>query len=72
MKIPTSEIKKISDTGQKAPNSLFEILNKDISFQTKGSKSKIKQNYFQELSLLLSAGIDIKTAMELHLSKIKN
>jgi len=44
--------------------SLFEILNQDISFNNSFPDKK-KEQFYAEISLLLSAGTDIKTALEL-------
>jgi type IV pilus assembly protein PilC len=43
----------------------FSFLNKDISLFNSGLGDSEKEKFFSELSLLISEGIDIKTAMEL-------
>lgn len=44
--------------------SIFQLLNQDISFN-KNYPDKKKEQFYSEISLLLSAGTDIKTALEL-------
>jgi type IV pilus assembly protein PilC len=44
--------------------SIFQLLNQDISFN-KNFPDKKKEQFYSEISLLLSAGTDIKTALEL-------
>jgi len=44
--------------------SLFAILNQDISFNNSFPDKK-KEHFYSEISLLLSAGTDLKTALEL-------
>lgn len=44
--------------------SILELLNQDISFN-KNYPDKKKEQFYSEISLLLSAGTDIKTALEL-------
>jgi type IV pilus assembly protein PilC len=43
----------------------LDFLNKDISLFSSGLGDKEKEKFFSELSLLISEGIDIKTAIEL-------
>src|SRR5690606_16750588 len=42
----------------------YELLSKDISFNTSFPDKK-KERFYAEISLLLSAGTDMKTALEL-------
>ncbi len=44
---------------------LIELLNRDITLFKKKLSDKKKERFYSELSILLSAGIDIKTALEL-------
>lgn len=56
---------KSSTTKEKgAKKSILTYLNQDISFTT-GFPDKKKERFYSEISLLLSAGTDIKTALEL-------
>ena len=45
--------------------SLFELLNKDISFASNKLNDKKKEAFYHELGILFSAGVDIKSALEL-------
>src|SRR5690606_25487568 len=44
--------------------SILQLLNQDLSF-SKSYPDKKKEQFYSEISLLLSAGTDIKTALEL-------
>lgn len=44
---------------------IFDLLNRDISIFKRGLSDKKKERFYSELSILLSAGVDIKTALEL-------
>ena len=46
-------------------NSILEFLNKDISLFGNSFNDKKKEAFYSELAILLSSGIDIKTAQEL-------
>ncbi|HEX8545811.1 MAG TPA: type II secretion system F family protein [Cytophagaceae bacterium] len=66
MAINISAAKKVSK--QKAKNSegsIFDFLNKDIKLFSKVLNDKKKEAFYNELSILLSAGVDIKTTLEL-------
>lgn len=59
---------KQQQPGAAAPgkgSSLSELLNKDIQLFGKSFGDKKKERFYAELNLLLAAGIDIKTALEL-------
>ncbi|MBS1624350.1 MAG: type II secretion system F family protein [Bacteroidetes bacterium] len=58
---------KTTSRAKKAPASKlnFDFLNKDISLFGNALGDKNKERFFSELGLLLSEGIDIKTAIEL-------
>jgi len=68
MSLNLAEIKK-SNNFKKAKNSdlkqVFEFLNKDISFGKKGLKDQKKEQFYSELSILLTSGTDVRTAMEI-------
>lgn len=53
---------------KKTGSLLWNILNYDISFSSKGLTDQIKEQFYYELSILLESGVDIKTAMELVVS----
>ncbi|MFI5219200.1 MAG: type II secretion system F family protein [Bacteroidia bacterium] len=55
---PSLEIKK-------EPGSYFDFLNKEIVLFGKELGDKKKERFYSEFSILLSAGVDIKTALEL-------
>lgn len=62
-------VKNITPTTAVAKNksnkkSILQLLNQDISFSTNYPDKK-KEQFYAEISLLLSAGTDIKTALEL-------
>lgn len=46
-------------------SAVLDFLNKDIALFDKGLDDKKKEAFYSELSILLSSGIDIKTAQEL-------
>jgi type IV pilus assembly protein PilC len=60
---------KLSETSNKKPiagnNNLWNFLNRDIHFGSARIPDKIKENFYLELWSLLTAGIDIRTALEL-------
>ncbi len=45
--------------------SLQNLLQKDIRFGRQGLPDKIKESFYHELCILLEAGVDIRTALEL-------
>ncbi|MBC7488004.1 MAG: type II secretion system F family protein [Cytophagaceae bacterium] len=51
---------------------LFSILNKDISFGGNGFNDKKRESFYHELSILIAAGVDIKTSFELIASEQKS
>jgi len=55
-----SDKKSIADN-----NRLWSFLNKDIHFGSSKIPDRIKENFYLELWSLLTAGIDIRTALEL-------
>lgn len=56
---PTSKAKK------KAASNAFDFLNKDISFSGSGLKEKQKEEFYSELGMLLSSGIDMRSALKI-------
>jgi type IV pilus assembly protein PilC len=44
---------------------LLDMLNKDISFKSAGLTDKKKERFYSEMHILFSAGVDIRTALEL-------
>lgn len=71
------ELNKIKKQGANAnvakskENSIVQLLNRDLSF-SKGLNDKKKYRFFTDLSLLISAGIDIRTAIELSIKGEKS
>lgn len=56
---PASKVKK------KASSNAFDFLNKDISFSGSGLKEKQKEEFYSELGMLLSSGIDMRSALKI-------
>ena len=50
---------------QKKESSIFDFLNKDIRLFGIGLSDKKKERFYSELHILFSAGLDIKTTLEL-------
>ena len=63
--ININNISKPGTKEKKSQNFNLDFLNKDISFFSSGLGDKEKEKFFSELGLLISEGIDIKTAIEL-------
>ncbi|TND10223.1 MAG: type II secretory pathway, component PulF [Bacteroidetes bacterium] len=57
--------KQAKEKDAPAGSSISELLNKDIRLFGKSFGDKKKERFYAELNLLLAAGIDIKTALEL-------
>ncbi len=49
----------------KGKSSLLDVLNKDIKFFNSSFSDKKKERFYAELNILFSAGVDIKTSLEL-------
>ena len=69
MSIVLEEIKQkikskhsFDSTGKSGP---LEFLNKDIAFFNKGLSDTNKERFYSDLNILFSAGVDIKSALEL-------
>lgn len=60
-----SEFRKAEIKKPGSFKALAEALNKDINLFGKRLNDKRKERFYAELSILLSAGVDIKTALEL-------
>ncbi len=68
--MPGIEIKQIKKKQQKEEktswaDSLMTLLNKDISFGSKKLNDKKKSNFYNDLHILLSSGIDLRSTLEL-------
>jgi type IV pilus assembly protein PilC len=50
---------------------VWSFLNKDISFGRKGISDKKKEEFYTELGILLTSGIDIKTSLEIIIEEQK-
>lgn len=64
IKISNIKQQKVTKKEAEGKKNLFEILNQDISFSDHFSDKK-KEQFYAEISLLLAAGTDMKTALEL-------
>ena len=66
--IDLSQLKKASAAksgSSKEEGSLLDFLNKDISFSSNALSDKKKEAFYHELGILFSAGVDIKSSLEL-------
>jgi type IV pilus assembly protein PilC len=63
--IDLKTIKNLNKYPTKGKGFDLSFLEKDISFSKGGLSDKDKEKFFSELSLLISEGVDIKTAIEL-------
>lgn len=57
--------KAISSEKGKNGSSLLELLNKDIKFSSTQLSDKKKEKFYSQLHILLSSGVNMKTALEL-------
>jgi type IV pilus assembly protein PilC len=57
-----------SSKNEKQNSSLREFLNRDITIWGDGLSDKKKESFYAELSMLIVAGMDLKTALELVLA----
>lgn len=64
--------KDIGARGKEVSSGLSEVLNKEITFLEKKFGPKEKEAVYTELGLLLSTGVDIKTAFEIIEEDIPN
>ena len=60
-----SEKKQTSGLTKSADSNFFDFLNKDIKFLGGGLSDKKKERFYSELNILFSAGVDIRSALEL-------
>lgn len=69
-----SEKEKAKTSAKKVKNSggISDVLNTEISFLEKKFGAKEKEGFYSELGLLLSTGVDIKTAFEIIEEDIPN
>lgn len=68
-----SKIKKETpNSDAKAEGGVLDFLNKDIALGGNSFSDKKRESFYHELSILLAAGVDIKTSFELILSEQKN
>mgnify|MGYP000184578243 CR=1 FL=1 len=66
MAIDISQFKKQKPEAKAAESTdIFAFLNKDIELFGSGLSDKKKEAFYIEMSILLSAGVDIKTALEI-------
>ncbi len=63
--INTGKKKEIEQKKNGGLNSVLGLLNKDIKLFGNQLKDKKKQNFYLDLNVLLSSGIDIKTSLEI-------
>lgn len=67
--MPSIDLNKIQKTKKSAENgekkSVLDFLNKDIRFLGSAFGDKKKERFYSELYILLSAGVDIRSALEL-------
>ena len=67
--MPAIDLNKINQAKKKDAvkdeKSAFDFLNKDIKLFGSGFNDKKKERFYSELSILFSAGVDIRSALEL-------
>ncbi len=71
-KYPDKEKVKAATKKAKENSALSDVLNTEISFLEKKFGAKEKEGFYSELGLLLSTGVDIKTAFEIIEEDIPN
>lgn len=75
IRINKSKIKEISRKGKKenkTKSSFLEFLNKDISFKGGKFNNKKRLNFYSDLYILLSSGLDINTSLVLVGNNLKS
>lgn len=72
MGIKLQDIQSKSVASKEGKGKIWELLNKDISFSSSSLPDKKKQAVFNDLHLLLHAGLDIKRVLELIVEEQKN
>ncbi len=60
-----------TSTGENSKNTILDFLNKDIALFDSGFNDKKKEALYLELSILISAGVDIKSALEIIVSELE-
>jgi len=58
-------IDQIKTKKQRSKASFVDLLQQDISFNSKGINDKKKFNFYSELNMLLEAGVDVKNALDI-------
>ncbi|HEY8402747.1 MAG TPA: type II secretion system F family protein [Cytophagaceae bacterium] len=71
-KIKTNQRKQQVQNKEKSSSSVLDFLNKDISLFGTGLKDRKKEAFYTELSILLSAGVDIRSTLEMIASEQSN
>lgn len=72
MSINIKHIETVSQKKTKEKKTSENIFKKDISFRSKKISDKKKEEFYSELGILLSSGIDLKTAMEIIVDEQKS
>lgn len=77
MPIELKKIKSVNRPTQPAAEAgmlskVMNLLNKDIRLGGKGLKDKKKESFYSELQILLSSGIDIRTALDIVVDEQKS
>lgn len=70
MGIDISKIKTAKRADKKSDKNAFDFLNKDISFGKK-LKAKHKEVLYKDLAILLGAGVDFKTSLDILITQQK-
>lgn len=70
MGIDISKIKTTKRADKKSDKNAFDFLNKDISFGKK-LKAKHKEVLYKDLAILLGAGVDFKTSLDILITQQK-
>ena len=65
MSFDLKNISQKEQTATKKPSEITSILQKEIVLFGKGFSNKLKEDFYTELSVLLSAGVSLKEALEL-------
>lgn len=67
----TNTLNLVSETNIKDTKSFSQLLNKEITFFEKKFSAKEKEAFYSELGLLLSTGVNIKTAFDIIIEDVK-
>lgn len=63
--IELNKLKRKPTESKKNPGKGFDFLNQEISFAGSSFSDKKKEAFYSELHILLSSGVDLKTALEI-------